>query len=75
MSFFDEVDEASSAAPTDRPRRVPVAAAAAAGAAVAPGGARRPPSDQQSIQARRPIAAGVDLVVLILIASGSTAAR
>ena len=54
MSFFDEVDE-----PRTQPRRRRPS-----------GTGRRPPGDQQSIQARRGVAAGALLIVVVLIAIG-----
>lgn len=55
MSFFDEADEPSVTPRTERRGRGPS------------GTGRRPPTDSQAIMIRRAIAAGVILVVLILI--------
>ena len=58
MSFFDEVDEPRTPPRTQPRRRRPS------------GTGRRPPGDQQSIQARRGVAAVVLLILVILIALG-----
>lgn len=58
MSFFDEADEPRTATQTPPRRRRPS------------GSGRRPPTEHQSIQVRRAVAAGVLLVVLILIVLG-----
>jgi hypothetical protein len=58
VSFFDEVDEPRTPPRTQPRRRRPS------------GTGRRPPGDQQSIQARRGVAAVVLLILAILIALG-----
>lgn len=61
MSFFDETDEPTVTRSTPR-RRAP-----SRGGRPPSRGGRRPPGDQQAIQIRRAVAAGIGLVLLVVI--------
>jgi hypothetical protein len=58
LSFFDDADEPQTAQRPASRRRPPS------------GGGRRPPSDRQAIQTRRAVAAGVGLIIIILLILG-----